>query len=112
VVGDQVMASQLMLETSCSTYASSSGSTADAWEYSPGTYLLSVAVADAREAGLAEVNLSAGPNQNKLRWSHEVRSYPEFAVVGPSSTSTTLFQAYSARAAIARVTEARRTHAD
>ena len=105
-VGDRVITAQLVLATAVSSYFSVSGMTDDAWEFSPVTYVQWIAVEDATAAAHVEMNLSAGPNQTKLRWTREVRSHPEFALVGPRTRSRTLFRAATAVAAVRAFDEA------
>lgn len=110
LVGDDVVAGQLELHTRTATYNSVSGVAERAWPYSAVTYLLSLAVADAQEAGHREVNLSTGPNQAKLRWTDEVRTTTEFAVVGPRRRSRLLTLGLDAHGVVSGFREARRAH--
>ena len=110
LVGDEVVASQLELHTSSATYNSVSGVAEQAWPYSAVTYLLSLAVKDAQDAGHREVNLSTGPNQAKLRWTDQVRTTTEFTVVGPRRRSRLLTLGLQAHGVVAGYQEARRAH--
>ncbi|WP_380171101.1 GNAT family N-acetyltransferase [Kineococcus sp. DHX-1] len=110
LVGETVEASQLVLHTRSASYSSTSGVSERAWPYSAVTYLLSLAVKDAQEAGHRVLNLSTGPNQAKLRWTDEVRTSTEFAVVGRRRRSKALTLALDAHAVLAGFAEARRAH--
>ena len=110
LIGTDVVASQLVLHTSTASYSSVSGVAERAWPYSAITYLQSLAVKDAQDAGHREVNLSLGPNQAKLRWTDQVRSTPEFSVVGPRKRSRVLFLGAGTLSVAASYREARRAH--
>jgi CelD/BcsL family acetyltransferase involved in cellulose biosynthesis len=83
VAEGETLAVQLVLSTGTAAFISVSGFRSDAWDYSPTNYLQWVAVTDAAERGISEVNFSSWPTQAKLRWSRTVRSTPEFVVIGP-----------------------------
>ena len=110
VVGDQVVASQLVLHTKASTHFSVSGQLDSAWRYSAITYLQWLAVQDAQAAGHDLIDFSAGPIQSKLRWTEDVRSYHEFAVVAPRPTARLAYWAELPRLAAARMLEAQRAN--
>lgn len=84
VAEGETLAAQLVLNTGTAAFISLSGFRPDAWDYSPTNYLQWVAVTEAAERGIVEVNFSSWPTQAKLRWSRIVRSTPEFVVIGPS----------------------------
>jgi len=106
----EVGASQLVLHTSCAGYSSTSGVSERAWPYSAVTYLLSVAVKDAQEAGHRQLNLSTGPNQAKLRWTEQVQTTTEFAIVGPRRRSQLLSLGWETLHVAAAFREARNAH--
>lgn len=110
LIGDDVVASQLVLHTRSATYNSTSGIAERAWPYSAVTYLLSLVVKDAQDAGHREVNLSTGPNQAKLRWTDQVRTTTEFALVGPRRRSRLLTLGLDTYGVVAGYQEARRAH--
>ncbi len=110
LIGDEVVASQLILHTPAASYSSISGAGEAAWPYSAVTYLQSLAVADAQQAGHRQMALSMGPNQTKLRWTDQVDITVEFGIVGPRRQSSMLFGANVIREGIASFGEARRAH--
>ncbi|MBM9468737.1 GNAT family N-acetyltransferase [Nakamurella leprariae] len=110
LIADEVVAGQLMLHTSTATYSSVSGATDAAWPYSAITYLQSLAVADAQQAGHRQLCLSAGPNQAKLRWTDRVDLTPEFGIIGPRRRSRMLSVAATARGTVTSFVAARRAH--
>ena len=83
VAQGETLAVQLVLNTGTAAFISVSGFRSDAWDYSPTNYLQWVAVTEAAERGITEVNFSSWPTQAKLRWSRTVRATPEFVVIGP-----------------------------
>ena len=110
LIGPEVVASQLVLHTVTASYSSVSGAAARAWPYSAVTYLQSLAVKDAQEAGHTRMNLSIGPNQAKLRWTDRIESTVEFKIVGPRRRSRLLHVAHESGAVLASYQEARRAH--
>jgi len=106
-VNDQVIAAQLVVHTARSTHLSLSGQRESAWDFSALTHLQWCAVRDAEAAGHQLVDFSAGPIQSKLRWSTQVRSYHEFALVSPRRGSQLAYWAELPRQSVARLREAR-----
>jgi CelD/BcsL family acetyltransferase involved in cellulose biosynthesis len=109
-IGTDVVASQLVLHTGAASYSSVSGAAERAWPYSAVTYLQSLAVQDAQEAGHSRMNLSMGPNQAKLRWTEEVESTTEFGIIGPRPRSRVLHLASEGHAVLSAYQAARRAH--
>ncbi|NIZ90900.1 GNAT family N-acetyltransferase [Kineococcus rubinsiae] len=110
LIGDEVSASQLVLHTSSAGYSSTSGVSERAWPYSAVTYLLSLAVKDAQEAGHRQINLSTGPNQAKLRWTEQVETTTEFSIVAPRRRSQALHVGLETARVLASYREARNAH--
>jgi CelD/BcsL family acetyltransferase involved in cellulose biosynthesis len=110
LIGGDVVASQLVLHTSSASYSSVSGVSERAWPYSAVTYLQSLAVKDAQDAGQRQMNLSIGPNQAKLRWTDQIRSTIEFGIVGPRQRSRLLYLGQEAAGVVLSYREARRAH--
>ena len=110
LIGDDVVASQLVLHTTSASYSSVSGAATQAWPYSAVTYLQSLAVKDAQDAGHTRMNLSIGPNQAKMRWTGQVESHVEFGIVGPRRRSRLLYLGLDAYGVLASYREARRAH--
>lgn len=105
-----VLAAQLVLRTATASYSSVSGVSEKGWRFSSVTHLQWTALADAHALGHAELNLSIGPNQAKLRWSTDVRHYPDFVVVGPRRRSRTAYLAAQTAASVRSYREAVRAH--
>jgi CelD/BcsL family acetyltransferase involved in cellulose biosynthesis len=110
LIGGDVVASQLVLHTGCASYSSVSGVAERAWPYSAITYLQSLVVKDAQDAGQRQVNLSIGPNQPKLRWTDRVQPAVEFGIIGPRRRSRLLYLGVEAHGVLAAYREARRAH--
>ncbi len=110
LVGDQVMASQLILHTRTASYSSISGATDEIWPYSAVTYLQSRAVADAQQDGHVRMCLSIGPNQAKMRWTDRVEVHTEFAVVGPHRRSRGLYLLTAGKGLLSSYVAERRAH--
>lgn len=110
LVGDEVLASQMILHTTTGSYSSISGAAERIWPYSAVTYLQSLAVRDAQTAGHTQFCLSIGPNQAKLRWTNRVDTYTEFALIGPRPRSQTLYLAAQTRDTIQAYRSARGAH--
>jgi len=108
--GGEVLAAQLVLRTATAGYASVSGVSEQGWRFSSVTHLLWQAVVDSHAAGHAELNLSIGPNQAKLRWSDQVRHFPDYVVLGPRRRSRTAYLAAQTAAAVRSYREAVRAH--
>lgn len=109
-VRDRVIAAQLVLHTARSTHFSVSGQDDAAWAYSAITFLQWTAVQDAQAAGHDLVDLSAGPVQAKLRWSEQVRSFHEFALVAPRRSARLAYWAQLPRSSAAKMIEAYRAN--
>lgn len=110
LVGDEVMATQLILHTATASYSSVSGAAEEIWPYSAVTYLQSQAVADAQTAGHSRMCLSVGPNQAKLRWTNKVETHTEFGLVGPGARSQLLYLGADTRNTFTSYLSARRAH--
>ncbi len=108
--GGEVIAAQLVLRTATASYTSVSGVSDAGWRFSSVTHLLWTALADAHALGHVEINLSIGPNQAKLRWSPEVRHYPDHVVLGPRRRSRTAYLAAQTAAAVRSYREAVQAH--
>lgn len=109
VAGDVVLAAQLVLRTKTATYSSVSGLSDVGWRFSVVTHLQWNALVDAHGAGHAEMNLSIGPNQAKLRWSKLVRYHPEFVIVGPRPVSRAAYSGAQVASSLRSYSEAAAT---
>ena len=107
--GEERLASQLIWHTQTASYSSVSGISEAGWPFSPVTYLQWSAIQDAHAAGHREMNLSIGPNQAKLRWTNEVRYFPDFVVVGPRRRSKGAYPGAHLWSALSAYREAVRT---
>jgi CelD/BcsL family acetyltransferase involved in cellulose biosynthesis len=111
VTDGELIASQLILHTTTASYSSVSGISEKGWPFSAVTYLQWHAIRHAYELGHSEFNLSIGPNQAKLRWSNQVRYFPDFVVIGPrrrSRVASTGAQLWSSVAAYRAASRKRR----
>ena len=72
VIEDRVVASQLVLHATRTSYVHSSGFDPAVWDLGPVTFLHSELVKHAIERGDTVVNFSPGPNVAKFRWSEDV----------------------------------------
>ena len=82
----EIVASQLALHATGSSYLHSSGFHPDVWELGPVTHLQGELVQYAIGRGDTVVNFSPGPSVSKVRWSEETWVSQEFAFgAGPRS---------------------------
>lgn len=78
-LGNEVVASQLVLHAPGLTYIHSSGFNADVWNLGPVTFLQGEAIAAAADRGERWINMSPGPHVAKLRWSERLDVHHDFA---------------------------------
>lgn len=88
-----VVASQLALHGSRSSYVHSSGFLPEVWDLGPVTLLVEALVRHAIERGDEVVNFSPGPRVSKLRWSEEYWVSNEFAFGGGRKADVRRYEA-------------------
>lgn len=110
IVDDRALAALLVLRMTEGSYFLLSGVSEDAWEYSPVTLLQGYAIDDAAKLGHQQVDLSAGPDTAKMRWSEQIRAHPEFVLVPNRPSSLATFSAYWLGSAAAAMKRERNRH--
>ena len=106
VVDGEVVAVQLVLHSTGSSYMHSSGLNPAFWEFSAVTLLQAEAVRAAVERGDSWVNFSPGPNVAKMRWSERMHVQDDFAYATSSRVSSLRFLAFSQLAAAKQIRHA------
>ncbi|HEY3869621.1 MAG TPA: GNAT family N-acetyltransferase [Actinocrinis sp.] len=97
------VAALLVLRAPAASYIALSGVDPQWWQVSPVTLLQYTAIERAAGRGDREMNLSAGPDVSKLRWSEQIVQHPEFVMCGSRDRSRRLLAAYAALAALSSV---------
>jgi CelD/BcsL family acetyltransferase involved in cellulose biosynthesis len=110
LVHGEAVAALLVLRTRDSSYLLLSGMSQQAWEFSPTTLLQGRAIDDAVALGHRWVNLSAGPDTAKLRWSEELALNSEFVLIPDRRAARLAFGAYWQASAAAQLARERRRH--
>jgi hypothetical protein len=84
-VGNDVAATRLLLSANDSLFFSLSGMAAGdmVWDLGLGTQITARALQDAIAAGAKTANLSANPDEGKLRWSERLELHHGFLVTSP-----------------------------
>jgi CelD/BcsL family acetyltransferase involved in cellulose biosynthesis len=77
----RAVAAQLVLSDGHSDYVSVSGMDTDYWHLGLNTLLIFEALSYAVDLGRGRFNFSTGPDIAKLRWSPQVETYNDFAIV-------------------------------
>ena len=106
VLGEDVVASQLVLHAPELTYIHSSGFVAEVWDLGPATFLQGDAIAAAADRGERWINMSPGPNAAKLRWSEQFDVHDDFAFGCGSRPLKARYTAFAAGQAMAQVRHA------
>ncbi len=88
------VAAQLVLSDGSADYMSVSGLDPKYWDLNLNTMLIFRAVQAAVAGGRGTVNLSAGPNLSKMRWSSKILCHHDFDLVADRQRSQLLHQAY------------------
>ena len=88
------IAAQLVLSDGYGDYASISGFDPDYWDLGLNTMLIYEALVAAIVGGRDRVNLSAGPNIAKGRWTSKIECYQEFSIVRQARRSRFFYVAY------------------
>lgn len=94
-VGDRKVAGLLVMSDGSTDYVSLTGLDPVYWDLNLNTLLIFEALVAAGERGRTSMNLSTGPDVSKLRWSPEIATYHDFAVVRGDLRSQKLYGAYS-----------------
>jgi CelD/BcsL family acetyltransferase involved in cellulose biosynthesis len=110
LAGGEAIAALLVLRSRDTSYILISGMSQRAWEFSPTTLLQGHAIEDAVTLGQSRVNLSAGPDTAKLRWSEDLALSSEFVLSPSRLRSNAVFWAYWQAAAAAELIRERRRH--
>jgi Acetyltransferase (GNAT) domain len=93
-VNDKPVAGRLLLHANRSTFFSFSGFDPAWWPCNVATTLTAQCLYGAIERGDVVANLSAGPDQSKLRWSERLELHQDFMVVGPRRSSRAAFSIF------------------
>jgi CelD/BcsL family acetyltransferase involved in cellulose biosynthesis len=110
LVQGEAVAALLVLRSRDTTYFLLSGMNERSWEFSPTTLLQAHAIDDAVALGYRQVNLSAGPDVAKLRWSEDLALRAEFVLTPSRARSRAVFWAYWQGSAAAELKRERRRH--
>lgn len=102
----EIAAGLVALRSGPQVYVSVTGADPEYWEFGPGTILIAEQARRAIGWGARAVNLSAGPNQSKLRWSERLEFNHDFVVVGAGAASRVRIAAYSPLSALAALRRA------
>lgn len=104
------VAAQLVLSDGTVDYISVSGLDPNYWDYNLNTMLIFKAVQTAVVDGRNAVNLSAGPNIAKMRWSSKVITHHDFDIVPRGRRAQLLHEAYVHAALAKENHQERRRH--
>lgn len=110
LVGDRAIAALLVLRTQDCTYFLLSGMNEQSWEFSPTTLLQWSAIEDAVALGHRWVNMSAGPDTAKLRWSEQLATSAEFILTPDRAWSRIAFAGYWQMSAAMQLARERNRH--
>jgi CelD/BcsL family acetyltransferase involved in cellulose biosynthesis len=107
---DHAIAALLVLRTRDCSYFLLSGLNEQSWEFSPTTLLQWCAIEDAVALGHRWVNMSAGPDTAKLRWSEQLAKSAEFILVPDRAWSRIAFAGYWQMSAAMQLARERNRH--
>ncbi len=80
------------------------------WELGLPTVLVADALSHAADGKKSAVNLSTGPDTDKLRWSSTIVAFNDFVVVSGRNRSRLAHAAYAHLAVVARLRQERLRH--
>lgn len=103
-------AALLVLSDGDTDYVALSGMDPEFWELGLPTALLADALSHAADDKKSAVNLSTGPDTDKLRWSSTIVAFNDFVVVSGRSRSRLAHGAYAHLAVVARLRQERLRH--
>jgi CelD/BcsL family acetyltransferase involved in cellulose biosynthesis len=95
LVGERVLAAQLVVHAPGTSMLLTSGMHPDGWDFSPMALITKEIICDEILAGRNRLNHSAGPDTGKLRWSEALVTHAEFGVVRTPLRHRTAFLAHS-----------------
>jgi CelD/BcsL family acetyltransferase involved in cellulose biosynthesis len=110
LVRDRAIAALLVLRTQDCTYFLLSGMNEQSWEFSPTTLLQWCAIEDAVALGHRRVNVSAGPDTAKLRWSEQLAKSVEFILTPNRAWSRIAFAGFWQMSAAMQLARERNRH--
>jgi len=110
VVRGGAIAALLVLRTQDCTYFLLSGMNEQSWDFSPTTLLQWCAIEDAVALGHRWVNMSAGPDTAKLRWSEQLAKSAEFILTPDRTWSRIAFAGYWQMSAAMQLARERNRH--
>jgi CelD/BcsL family acetyltransferase involved in cellulose biosynthesis len=104
----EIVAGLVILRSNTQVYTSVTGADPKAWQLGPGTIMITELARREINRGTSSVNLSAGPNQSKLRWSERLEFNHDFVIVGAGTMARARFGAYSQTSNLAALYRAAR----
>ena len=93
-VNGSSIAGRVVLTADNTSYLSLSGLDPEHWKLGGGTFLISAAIRNAIDRQAELFNLSAYPDDAKLRWSEQCQYQNQFVVVCPRRSSRRAFELY------------------
>ncbi len=104
----QDIAGAALLTDGSTDYVSLMGLAPEHWERGAMTHIIGEVVRDGISRGRRALNLSAGPDQAKVRWSERLVFNHDFVVVAPGRRSQLVSRTFSQGEALHRLRDARR----